>query len=172
MFEERLLRRIQFDEGVQLLIHPSWLFYSKQIALSIVVLLSSVFFAYGLSKITYGWLAILILLLSGISLLMRVIFLRGMTALIVTNKRIIDVDRAGIFEEYVSECTLDKIQDIRYNRKGIMQTVLNIGTVIIETAGGKGHIECQYVHEPEQTKDQLMNIAQRHNQDNHEKETS
>ncbi len=55
--------------------------------------------------------------------------------LILTNKRIIDIEQKGLFSREVSTFRLDKIQDITTEVHGILATLLDFGDVHIQTAG-------------------------------------
>jgi len=55
--------------------------------------------------------------------------------LILTNKRIIDVEQRGLFSRELSTFRLDKIQDATAETNGIIETFLSFGTINIQTAG-------------------------------------
>ncbi len=52
----------------------------------------------------------------------------------VTEKRIIDVDQKRIFNREISNLRFDKIQDVTIDVHGFLQTLLNFGTVKVQTA--------------------------------------
>jgi len=54
---------------------------------------------------------------------------------IVTNERIINIEQKGLFARVVSEQRLFRIQDITSELKGFFSTLLDYGTVYIQTAG-------------------------------------
>ena len=54
---------------------------------------------------------------------------------IITNQRIIDIDQQGLFRRKVSEVELSRIQNITHLIAGIIPTMLNFGTVVIQSAG-------------------------------------
>jgi len=54
---------------------------------------------------------------------------------VLTNKRVIDVEQRGFFAREVSSVRYSKIQDITVLVSGIIPTVLNFGTITIQTAG-------------------------------------
>jgi len=71
-------------------------------------------------------------------------------AFIITNLRVIDVDQRGFFERTVSEAAYDKVQDVSYKIKGFWGTLLNYGTLIIQTAGTSSNLELEYVRDPKE----------------------
>jgi len=55
--------------------------------------------------------------------------------LIVTNKKVIDIEQKSLFSREISSFPLEKIQDITINIDGIIPTFLNFGDVYLQTAG-------------------------------------
>ena len=53
---------------------------------------------------------------------------------IVTNRRLIDVDQAGLFHRVVNELPIEKIEDVTYTQSGILPSVFHYGTVKILSA--------------------------------------
>lgn len=54
---------------------------------------------------------------------------------IVTDHRVINIEQKGLFNRVISEQELYRIQDVTSQFKGIFSTMLNFGTVFIQTAG-------------------------------------
>ena len=54
---------------------------------------------------------------------------------IVTDQRIINIEQKGLFNRVIAEHSLDKIQDVSGEQKGIFQTLFSYGSVHIQTAG-------------------------------------
>lgn len=55
--------------------------------------------------------------------------------LIVTNKRIFTIEQDGLFRRISSSFRIDRIQNTTVNQKGVLQTLLDFGTIRLETAG-------------------------------------
>jgi hypothetical protein len=53
---------------------------------------------------------------------------------IVSNKRIIDIDFSWPLYRNVSECELDRVQDVGYVMIGLGSTVFNYGNILVQTA--------------------------------------
>jgi uncharacterized membrane protein YdbT with pleckstrin-like domain len=69
--------------------------------------------------------------------------------IIVTDKRIFDIDQRGLFSRQSGSFRIDRIQNITVNQKGIIQTLLDFGTVEFETAGGNAEdFVAEYVARP------------------------
>lgn len=56
-------------------------------------------------------------------------------ALILTNERVLRIEQKGIMNRVVSQLTLDRIQDVSVETKGMLATMLGFGKLTIETAG-------------------------------------
>jgi len=54
---------------------------------------------------------------------------------IVTDQRIINIEQKGLFNRVIAEHSLDKIQDVSGEQKGLFQTLFSYGNVHIQTAG-------------------------------------
>ena len=55
--------------------------------------------------------------------------------LIVTNKRIIDIEQVSLFTRDIAELRLENIQDIKVEVVGLIQSFLKMGNLHIQTAG-------------------------------------
>jgi hypothetical protein len=67
---------------------------------------------------------------------------------VVTNKKIIDVEQFGLFNRKVSVLNLDKIQDVNFNVHGFISTMLNIGSISVQTAGIEKLFTIKGIHNP------------------------
>ncbi len=54
---------------------------------------------------------------------------------IVTTKRIIDIDQEGYFKRSVGSFPIIRIQDVSFRQDGVMASLLDYGTLHVETAG-------------------------------------
>lgn len=76
---------------------------------------------------------------------------------ILTNKRIIKIEQNGFFNREASTLSLDKIQDVTMNVKGIIMTFLNIGDISIQTASENPEFTIKGLGNPEKIKEMIMN---------------
>ena len=56
-------------------------------------------------------------------------------ALVITDKRILNVDQSGLFRHTVSEFRLDRVQDVTIEVPNFIATMLRYGNITIQTAG-------------------------------------
>lgn len=123
--EEEIIRTLR-PTGLQFFF--SYLFGLLFIALSFFLL-------FPLTRFKIIGVAIFIfLLLFGLGMFFRALFLRFANLTIITNRRIISAQRKGLLFQVFSEVDLSKIQDISYSIKGLKQTLFRFGTIAIQTA--------------------------------------
>lgn len=68
---------------------------------------------------------------------------------IITNKRIIDIDFANLLMKKFSEARLSVIQDITSRVNGVAQTLFNYGNISVQTAGEMPEITLEKIADPE-----------------------
>lgn len=67
---------------------------------------------------------------------------------VITNKRILRVEQLVLFGQNISETSLQHIQDVSSKVGGIIYTILNVGTVFIETAGERANFNFTFIKDP------------------------
>ena len=72
---------------------------------------------------------------------------------IVTNKRVVHEERIPLVFESRSEAFLHTIQDIQQLQEGLLARLYNLGDLIIETAGERGHVIFRQIPNPAQARD-------------------
>ncbi len=85
----------------------------------------------------------------GVLIALRSLMLWDGDVFILTNVRIIDVDRRGVFARSVSETYLTAIQDVSWSRHGIVESLFRSGSVSVQTAGTTPRIEVTRIPRPE-----------------------
>lgn len=68
--------------------------------------------------------------------------------LVITDKRIFDINQQGFFHRESGSFRIDRIQNITVDQEGIIQTLLNFGTIKIETAGENEDFMAEYITDP------------------------
>jgi len=79
---------------------------------------------------------------------------------IVTNKRIVDIDFWGLLYKNVSEATYENIEDVTYSTGGVLQTMFNFGSIIIQTAAEQREFEFDGVPNPAEIYDKITDLVQ------------
>lgn len=67
---------------------------------------------------------------------------------IVTTERIIDVDFIYLLYNEISSTVISKIEDVTYNRGGLIRSIFDYGNVFVQTAGTIPNIEFLSVPKP------------------------
>jgi Bacterial PH domain len=75
---------------------------------------------------------------------------------IVTNQRLIQITQKGLWTRSVVDIGLDKIQTVSYEVKGIQETLLGFGTIVIQTYVGELVIDD--VHHPKKIQKRMSEI--------------
>lgn len=74
----------------------------------------------------------------------------------VTTKRVIDIEQEGFFRRRVGSFRIDKIQDITVSVTGIIPTLLDFGSIHVETAGSNtDEFTIVDIPNPRRLKDQM-----------------
>jgi len=159
MFEDRLKKLLKDDEQLITMVRKYFFVFSGQLTFGIFFIIASFFLLYPLFNWgQWGILVFLLMLVIGAYLIFKVVFVYSFNVFIITDLRIIDVDQRGFFDRIVSETTYEKIQDVSFRRKGMMQTFLHYGSVVIQTAGNQANIELHGVKDPEKIHQIIVDI--------------
>jgi len=159
MFENRLKKNLKEDERIVRLVRKYFFVFIGPLFFGIVFIIASFFFLYPLFRWgTFGVIVFFLLIGIGILLILRVFIVYSFNVFIITNQRIIDIDQRGFFERTVSEMTYSKIQDVSFKIKGLAQTLMHYGSIIIQTAGSNANIELQGVKDPEKVQQIVIEI--------------
>jgi len=75
---------------------------------------------------------------------------------IVTDKRLIQITRRGLFNKTVVDMNLSQIQSMNYQISGIQETLLKFGTIMIQTY--MGDLVIHDVHHPEKVQKTIASI--------------
>lgn len=84
--------------------------------------------------------------------------------IVLTDKRLVDIEQWGLFSRTVSTLELDKIQDITVRVSGLIPTFLDFGTLHIQTAGTQKEFIIKGIAKPNSIKDKIMHEHARYAQ--------
>lgn len=140
------------EEKIVLLLRRHPITQVKKIALAIVFFfLPILFFSSPLLEffpprykvaLVLGWYLILT------SFVLQSFLVWFFNVFIVTDERIIDVDFSNLIYKNISSAKIDNIEDITIETGGVMASVVDYGTIYIQTAGEKPEIEFEDVPQP------------------------
>lgn len=76
--------------------------------------------------------------------------------LVVTTKRVIDIEQLGLFARDQAELRIENIQDIKVEVVGILASILHFGNIYIQTAGASKEFVIKHIHDPHGVKDAII----------------
>jgi len=79
--------------------------------------------------------------------------------LLISNKKIVDMDFHGITYKNISETMIDNIEDVTSNISGPVGTIFNIGHIFIQTAGEKREFEFNDIADPSTIRDIISDLV-------------
>lgn len=152
------------SENIVLIIRTHWIKYLPSILSSFGLFILPFIlgtFVPGLGENVPLYISCLIIcLLMSMSVLMYGIIRWFYNVNIITDERVIDYDFHGIFSNVCSEARLEKIEDVTYKQNGLVDSLLDIGTVYIQTAGSKAEIEFDHIIRPKEIQDILYDLLE------------
>ncbi len=74
---------------------------------------------------------------------------------VLTDKRLIDVEQKGLFSRDISSLRLDRIQDIKIETHGLVNTLLKIGDVHVQTASAQKEFLIRQINKPDLVKSSI-----------------
>jgi len=154
------------DEKIVLKVHRHKLvLVFKSFFLILFILLPPVLFWFGgqVGAIKGNQLALFLSVYSAILLIGWMIFFIIWTdyyldVLIVTDKRIIDIEQRGFFKREVSTVRLESIEDITINVSGVVATFLDYGTLKLQTAAENREFIIYDVPHPNKVKSTIYEL--------------
>jgi len=91
--------------------------------------------------------------------LLQALIIWYFNVLVITNKKIIDLDVRGILYKNTSEASLRNVEDVTSTVTGTMGTVFNIGTVSFQTAAEEREFEFEFVDDPSKVRDIISDLV-------------
>lgn len=81
---------------------------------------------------------------------------------LITDKRLVSVDQVGLFRRKVTTLPFTNVQDVTVEQHGVLQTLLNFGTVKVHSAGPTGeNMTIRGVARPAAIRDELIKLCEK-----------
>ncbi len=159
MFNPDFTAHLKPPEEVLQLVRPTWIVYGLHFGLASLIIILAFFFLYPLIHwADIGFLFFFLILLVGLIYWLRTYLIYSRTALLISDRRVMDFNQKGLFHQEVSEIIFANIEDISYNKKGIVATLFNYGTLEIQTAAQKITIEIKGIKRPDQIQNLITDV--------------
>jgi len=81
--------------------------------------------------------------------------------LVITNKKLVDMDFIGLAYKNISETMLYNIEDVTSNITGIVGTIFNVGDVFIQTAAEMREFEFIGADDPSKVRDLIIDLVEK-----------
>jgi len=144
------------EEFTVMYIQRSWWVLSMQLVIPVLLLLATLIGAL-IARVFFGLFAIaffVVLILIGLTIINYID-----DVFIITNKRIIDINRKFvILSEQHDTTTYDKISKIEVKSPNVIQLALDIGNLYIETQGNNPDIHMRHIAHPFFIQDKIYEI--------------
>ncbi|MBU2464696.1 MAG: PH domain-containing protein [Candidatus Edwardsbacteria bacterium] len=161
------------DETVLAVIRKHWYILAIRITwstLAVILVIIALILAQQLSlAIAQGWkLVITYTVVVAVWLLYMVYEYHDWweDKLIITDQRILSVDRQGMFSRSVTELDLLELQDANYVIQGFIGTIFKFGAIALESASDKIDIYMDHIHDPKQIQELITRLAKQAKKEN------
>lgn len=84
------------------------------------------------------------------------------TFLLITDQRIVDVDRRGLFDRIVSEVPYQSLSSVSYRSKGFIEMSAGIGTITFQVYSGNEDVSFKYIMHPAALHKQILELRVAH----------
>lgn len=156
-------RELRAGEAVVTTVYRSpWLSLGGLALLGGLVLGDFFFLAWFFARGRSGALGFFVVLALGILAGTRAVTEWRNSRTIVTNQRILVVRQQGLFTRSVAEVPLEKIQDVRFESRGLRATLFRLGDVTVEVTGSTTPVLLPGVPHPEAVQELLGRLQEEH----------
>lgn len=160
-----LSKKIHLREGEQILsvFQRYTLTFFWKYLVGLIFLFVSSFFMFRL--FSYGWWGYSLYglgMIIGLFVIWRTWFFGRANIFVVTNERVVDIQRISWFDETVSSVGYFDIKDISFRRKGVLANIFNYGNLIIQTKSQQFVLEIAGLRSPQRVQAMLLEIDEKY----------
>jgi membrane protein YdbS with pleckstrin-like domain len=160
------INNLRPGESIEYVLHRHWItlvYTGGYVALLVVLLLIGIAFHGSITAIIPGPLFSLAMIAFAMvfSLFIYVYWVDNeLDFYIVTNERIIAIEQLSFLNRTVRECSLDQVQEVNGFAKGLLENLLNFGSVTIRTASDTSEFKMDIAPQPLEHARIILNIIQ------------
>lgn len=132
----------------------------------LIFLVVASFFMFQL--FSFGWWGYVIYgfgITIGLYIIFRTWFFYHFTSFVITSERIIDIHRGGWFDEILSAISHKDISDIAVRKKGILPSIFNYGSLVVQTKSQQFILDIPKIKQPQELQTMLLEIGDRYQRD-------
>lgn len=142
--------QLRVNEKIDLVVRRSGAIFAWRYILGFGILFATAFYLFWfLSQGWWGTAVVGLGFLIGIYIIFHAWFFWKNNMLVITDERVVDVNRLGWFEELISTAVYSDIKDIYLHRKGLLANIFRYATLVIESKSQRALLELPAVSEPE-----------------------
>lgn len=174
MFFEKI--KLEDDEKIHAVVRRHWFFLLKQVSYIFVLILAPLFgfvvMFFTSPEIIDPFMAVYtphVLFLYAFWLLINWMLLASLwtdhylDVWVITSRRIVNINQVGFFRRQIASFKLDRLQDITVEINGIIETLLDFGTIHAETASGKDEeFKASHLPHPRELKSLILQASEDH----------
>lgn len=75
---------------------------------------------------------------------------------ILTNERLVEIEQRAFFNREVSSLLLNRVQDVTIETRGILPSLLNIGSITVQSAGAVNEFRMRWIPNPKRMRDLIF----------------
>lgn len=155
--------RLREGEEVVQIVRRFWWIYMASATLALVLIVTPFFFLVPLLRYgRWGMVVFTVVFLCGLIYGLRVYIIWHWNSFVITNFRIIDIDRRGFFQKIISESPYDKIQNVSYDTKGVFGTIFSYGAVLVQNFSGTSSLQLRDVRNPKDIHHLIIQMMDEH----------
>jgi Bacterial PH domain len=164
MVQKEHIPFLKDSEHIVMILHRHWIIFIFKILYIIFLVLSSILIIMIREEIMsfiggglfWGFMSLYWIFF------LTFIFLSWVTdeldIFIITNERIIGIDQISALSRTVSECSIDRVQEVNAEVSGILQTIFSYGHVHIHTASEHSDMTISFAPNPVENARQINNV--------------
>lgn len=164
MIKQEHISLLRDNERVMMTLHRHWIILVAHFSYIAVLVITSIFLlAYrdSLMSLTGGalyWGALSLFWIVFLTFILLNWVNDELDLFIVTDSRIIGIDQISALSRSVTECSLDRVQEVNAHTAGILQTLFGFGDVHIHTASETSNMVIGYAPDPVENARRINNI--------------
>ncbi|TAL20527.1 PH domain-containing protein [Patescibacteria group bacterium] len=144
-------------EEIKKTVRQHWIFIAVPLFFSFFLLTLAFFLLFPLfGSGPAGLLIFLLIIFLAALVALRSWVLWRSTVFLITNQRVIDVDRTGFFRWVISDLRYENLADISYETKGPLQALCQSGNVTLSTISGSHAIEGRFIPRPDEVREAVI----------------
>lgn len=159
MFHIHDVVQLKPEERVQAIVRKHVVTLFPSLALSGLLIIIPFFFLFHLLRGgVFGLIVFVVAVAAGLFLALRAMHIWDSDVFVITTERVIDVDQHGLWARMVAEVPLHTIQDVRWERTGIIEAIFQMGSVRLATTVPPSELVAVRVAHPERIQAQLQDL--------------